>query len=85
MSYSLLHWVRAEHAFLLHETSPSYINVFSLFLLIIHETRFRPFNKLEIQQNSEQCIDVNEDSTTVYMKSAASLGKLVVLLRCDVS
>lgn len=38
-------------------------------------------NKMEIQQNSETCIDVNEESTTVYMKSASSLGKLLSLYR----
>lgn len=35
-------------------------------------------NKLEVQQNSQDCIDINDESTTVFMKNAASLGKLVL-------
>lgn len=34
-------------------------------------------NRLEVQQNSQECIDVNDESTTVYMKNAVSLGKLL--------
>lgn len=33
-------------------------------------------NKLEIQQNSQDCIDINDEATTVYMKHAGSLGEL---------
>ena len=37
--------------------------------------RFRPMNRLEVEQRSEECIDINDDSTTVFMKNAGSLGK----------
>jgi len=60
------HLVRAERSLPLHHNVAT----------VLHLHRFRPFNKLEIQQNSEQCIDVNEEATTVYMKSGASLGEL---------
>jgi hypothetical protein len=64
------HMVRAEHSF----------PILPIYHCIFRSCRFRPFNKLEIQQNSEQCIDVNEEATTVYMKSGASLGELVQAL-----
>lgn len=41
------------------------------------ESRFRPMNKLEVQQNSQDCIEINDEASTVYMKHAASLGKLL--------
>jgi hypothetical protein len=63
------HMVRAEQSF---PIAPIYDAIYSV------SYRFRPFNKLEIQQNSEQCIDVNEEATTVYMKSGASLGELIL-------
>lgn len=34
-------------------------------------------NKLEVQQNSQDCIEINDEATTVYMKHAASLGELL--------
>ncbi|ORY21594.1 P-loop containing nucleoside triphosphate hydrolase protein [Naematelia encephala] len=36
--------------------------------------RFRPMNRMETEQRSEECMDISEDSTTVTMRSAASLA-----------
>ena len=33
-------------------------------------------NRMELEQRSEECIDVDAGSTTVLMKNATSLGEL---------
>lgn len=34
-------------------------------------------NRLEEENRSEQCMEINEDATTVFMRNAASVGELV--------
>jgi hypothetical protein len=33
-------------------------------------------NRLEVEQRSEECMEINEDYTTVQLKNSTSLGKL---------
>jgi hypothetical protein len=37
-------------------------------------------NKLEIEQQSEKCMEINEDYTSVQLKNSTSLGKLGIAL-----
>ncbi len=38
--------------------------------------RFRPMNRMELELRSQECIDLNDEGTTVMMTNSASLGEL---------